>query len=97
MAVGSIMEKTVAAFQARREFGKLLQLVAGRKDRIIVQWHGQPMAALVPMEVYEQWRAERDRAFVLMEEAATRANLTKKEAGELAREAIAAVRATRRP
>ncbi len=87
------MEKTINAFEARRQFGQLLRDVEGRKDRIIIQWHGRPAAALVPLEVYHQWLAQLDRAFALMEQAASTANLSEAEAETLAEEAVAAVRA----
>lgn len=88
------MEKTVSAFEARRQFGQLLQAVGGRKDRIIVEKHGQAVAVLVPIEVYEQWRAQWEHAFDLLEQAAQRANLADDDADRLAAEAIAHVRAT---
>ena len=91
------MEKTIAAFEVRRQFGQLLRGVEARKDRIIIQWHGQPVAALVPLEIYEQWRAQWDRAVDLLEEAATQADLSQEEAAALAKEAVAAVRGAKMP
>lgn len=91
------MEKTIASFEARRQFGQLLRDVEGRKDRIIIQWHGKPAAALVPIEVYEQWRAQWDRAAALLEQAASSSDLSPDDAAELAREAATAVRGTKAP
>jgi prevent-host-death family protein len=91
------MEKTIAAFEARRQFGQLLQAVEGRKDRIIVEKHGQAVAVIVPMEVYEQWRGQWERAFDLIELAASRAAVDEDEAELLATEAVAHVRATTSP
>lgn len=93
--IGTLVEKTIAAFEVRRQFGQLLRDVEGRKDRIIIQWHGKPAAALVPLEVYHQWRDQLDRAFALMEQAASTANLSEDEADTLAEEAVAAVRAAK--
>lgn len=87
------MEKTIAAFEARRQFGQLLRDVEGRKDRFVIELHGRPAAALVPLEIYHQWLSQWDRAFALMEQAAGRANLTEDDADALAEEAVAAVRA----
>ena len=53
------MEKIVGAFEFRRRFGKVLQDIAARGDRYIVERHGEPVAAVVPVEVYEQWKRSR--------------------------------------
>lgn len=87
------MEKTIAAFEARRQFGQLLRDVEGRKDRFVIELHGRPAAALVPLEIYHQWLSQWDRAFALMEQAAASANLSEDDAATLAEEAVAAVRA----
>ena len=60
------MEKTIAAFEARRKFGKILQEVAGKGDRFVVERHGEPVAAVVPMEVYENWKRQRTEFFDLI-------------------------------
>ena len=57
------MEKTVAAFEARRKFGKILQEVAGKGDRFVVERHGEPVAAVVPIAIYERWKKERREFF----------------------------------
>lgn len=48
------MEKVVGAYEARRQFGKVLNDVNGNGDRIVVERHGEAIAALVPMSVYRQ-------------------------------------------
>ncbi len=93
--IGTLVEKTLAAFEVRRQFGQLLRGVEGRKDRIIIEWHGKPAAVLVPLEVYHQWLSQWDRAFALMEQAAATAGLSEDEAEALAEEAVSAVRAAK--
>lgn len=88
------MEKTVPAFDARRQFGKLIQDVLTRKDRFIVERHGEPVAALVPIEVYEQWKKTRSAFFSKVREAANRANLPPAEAEALVDQAVQALRST---
>jgi prevent-host-death family protein len=88
------MERVVAAFEARRSLGKLLQDVLARGDRFVVERHGEPVAAVVPIEVYEQWKRSREVFFRRMEEAAARANLSEEEAEALVGEAVRAVRAS---
>lgn len=88
------MEKTIGAFEIRRQFGKILQEVAVKGDRVVVERHGEPIAAVVPMEVYQQWKRSRQAFFDQMRAVSERTNLTEGEADELATEAITAVRAT---
>ncbi len=86
------MEKTVAAFDARRQFGKILQEILSRGDRFVVERHGEPVAAVVPIEVYEQWKRSRTAFFDRIRAASERANLSPEEAEALAEEAVRAVR-----
>jgi prevent-host-death family protein len=87
------MERIIGAFEARRQFGRILQEVVGRGDKYVVERHGEPVAALVPIEVYEQWKRRREAFFDQMEEVAARANLSPEDADALAQEAVQAVRA----
>ncbi|MBI2941131.1 MAG: type II toxin-antitoxin system Phd/YefM family antitoxin [Chloroflexi bacterium] len=87
------MEKAVGAFEARRSFGKILQGVVSRGDRIVVERHGQPVAAVVPIQVYEQWKRRREAFFDQIEAAARRADLAADQADRLVDEAIQATRA----
>jgi prevent-host-death family protein len=86
------MEKTMGAFEARRTFGKLLQAVR-HGDRVVVQRNGEPVAAVVPIELYEQWKRRREAFFDKLEAMGEEANLSEEEAQALVEEAIAAIRA----
>lgn len=86
------MEKTVAAFLARRWFGKMLQEVTVNGDRFVVERHGEPVAAVVPIEVYTQWKRARGEFFAGFQSVAERANVPAREAELLAEQAIRAVR-----
>jgi prevent-host-death family protein len=87
------MERTVGAFEARRQFGKILQEVLARGDRVLVERHGEPVAAVVPIEVYQQWKQARGEFFARVRAAAEQADLAPRAADELAAEAVRAVRA----
>lgn len=50
-------------------------------------------AAVVPVQVYESWKRQRDEFFELVRKAQQQANLEPEEAERLAAEAVAAVRA----
>jgi inactivated superfamily I helicase len=65
-------------------------------DRYIVERYGEPVAAVVPIELYEQWKHFRDAFFTRMAEMATAAAMNDVEAMTLALEAQQAVRAERR-
>lgn len=86
------MEKVIAAFDARRQFGRLLNDVIARGDKFVVERHGEPVAAVVPIELYEQWKRQRDAFFAQWEEAAKRVDLPEDEAMRLAKEAVQTVR-----
>ncbi|MBI3943582.1 MAG: type II toxin-antitoxin system Phd/YefM family antitoxin [Chloroflexi bacterium] len=86
------MEKTIGAFEIRRNFGKILQEVTAKGDSFIVERHGEPVAAVVPIEVYEQWKQARSAFFDKIRAASERANLSAEEAETLAAEAVEAIR-----
>jgi prevent-host-death family protein len=90
------MEKTVSAYEARRNFGKVLNDVSAKGDRIVVEKHGEPVAVVVPVEVYKQWQVGRQQAFDTIRKMAEEANVPEEEADALIEEAVRAVRAERR-
>ena len=87
------MEKTVGAFEIRRNLGKVLHDIAARGDKYIVERHGEPVAAVVPVEAYEQWKRSRSRLFEQLRRSQENANLSPEEADALAEEAVEAARA----
>lgn len=90
------MEKVIAAFEVRRQLGKVLDDVIARGDSYIVERHGEAVAAVVPIKLYEQWKRSRDAFFDRMAEMAATAQMSEDEAMALALEAQQAVRAERR-
>jgi prevent-host-death family protein len=86
------METLIPAFQARRHFGKLLQNVSAKGETYVVERHGEPVAAVVPIEVYEQGKRQRNDFFARWRQAAERAKLTPEVAEKLAQEAVQATR-----
>lgn len=83
------MNRTVAAFDARRQFGRLLQQVMIGRDSIIIEWHNQPAAVLVPMEMFARWQSQQEEALGLLKKAAAEAQMDEAEAQALAEEAVA--------
>ena len=86
------MEKTIGAFELRRQFGKVLQEVVAKGDRFVVERHGEAVAAVVPIELYQQWKRSRSAFFDKLRQAQQRASLPPEEADALASEAVKAVR-----
>lgn len=69
-------EKTIGVFEIRRRFGKLLQDVTAGREKLIVERNGEPIAALVPIETYNQWKRRGTLFFDKLRSTAQRANLT---------------------
>ena len=90
------MERTIGAFDARRNFGKVLNEVVANGDHYVVERHGEPIAAIVPMRLYQQWKRDREAFFERMEAIGRRANVPEEEAEQLVAEAIREVRAERK-
>ena len=86
------MVKTLSAWKARRRFGKVLRDVARDGDAFIVESHGEPVAAVVPLKVLDSWERERLAFFDTLRAVSERANLSEDEAEQLVTEAIQRVR-----
>ncbi len=91
------MEKVIRAFDVSSQFDKILQYVLTNKDSFVVERDGEPVAAVVSMEVYEQWKKATNAFLDKMPDAAEQANLSPKDAEDLAEEAIQEVRSTTIP
>lgn len=72
MIAEGMMRKTVSAVRARGKLGELLEEVYYRGNQYVIERAGKPMAAVVPVEQYEQWRKEREAFFELVEEIRSR-------------------------
>lgn len=76
---------TVSAMELRNKLGEILDRVALRHDRFLIERRGRPLAALVPAEVLEQ--LEGAAARLLIERQSRTARTSQSEADELADEA----------
>ena len=86
------MERRVAAFEARRSFGKIIGQGVARGDCFVVERHGEPVAAVVPIEVYDQWKRSREELVQRWQQIAEQSNLSTEDADELADEAVRSIR-----
>ncbi len=53
--------------EARRKFSEILGRVRDEGDTVILESSGKPMAAVIPLELYERLMAERDEQFQVMD------------------------------
>ncbi len=87
------MEKTINALKARQNLGQILEEVYYRGDQYIVERAGKPMAAVVPISQYMQWKERRARFFAMIDEAREKNALVNPE--EIEAEVTEAVREVR--
>ncbi len=94
-----VSEKTIGAFEARRQFGDVLDSVVANGDKFVVERNGKPVAAVVPVQLYEQWKRRREAFFERIRAAAERSkayeDLSEEEAMRIANEAVQAVRSNK--
>jgi len=64
-----MMEKTINALDARRRLGQLLEEVYYQGHQYIIERAGKPMAVVVPISQYRQWKERREQFFALIDEA----------------------------
>lgn len=88
--------KRMSAWEARRNFGKLLNEVTRNDRPVVIESHGEAVAAMVPIHVLDNLESEREHFFETMQQASERANLSEEEAMELAIQEIAEYRAEQR-
>ena len=86
------MEKALGITKARQEFTTIVEKVQHQGETYIINRHGKPVAAVVPMQVYEGWKRQRDEFFEFIRDAQQQADLSPDEAEHIAEEAIQAVR-----
>ena len=80
---------------------QLVEEVQDTKKPRLLNRENEPVAAVVPLEMYEQWEKDREKTFralfAIMDEAADNANLSDEQAEKLTQETVAAVRAKNTP
>ena len=90
------MAKRMSAKDARSKFSDLLGTVNYGGEEVIVERSGRPVAAVIPVPVYERLVAERQARFEVIERVRSRVSETTLEAIEIdVREAVTKVRSRR--
>lgn len=62
------MTKTTNAIKARQNLGQLLEEAYYRGDEFIIERAGKPMAALIPIQEFQRWQAQREKDFAVLDE-----------------------------
>jgi prevent-host-death family protein len=86
------MVKTLSAWDARRQFGKVLRDVSRDGEPVIVESHGEPVVAMVPVQVFEAMMQQRQNFYDHARSVAERVDLSEDEAQEIISSAIERVR-----
>lgn len=86
------MEKELGVTQARENLSELVEQVQYQGDFYIISRHGKPAAAVVPIEVYENWKEQRRVFFESIRNMQAKADADPEEADQIAAESVNEVR-----
>jgi len=89
-----LMERQMGVTEARKQFAQMIDEVQYKGDNYIIVRHGEPAAAVVPVEVYLQWRREREEFFDLIR--SVQAENADAEPDQVMRDVLEAQQAVRR-
>ena len=87
-----MVEKEIGVTKAREEFSSIIKDVQYRSGAYVIKRHGEKAAAVVPIQVYQNWKKQRKGFFDQIRGIQERADLSPQESSQLATEAVAAVR-----
>lgn len=84
------MEKIINALKVRQNLGTLLNEVLLKNDQFIIERNGKPMAAVIPVWQFEQWKEKRKAFFKMINKVRQRnKKVSKKTLEREIKEAIA--------
>ena len=86
------MEIVLGVTEARRKFSNIVEQVQYQGNTYLISRYGKPAAAVVPVEVYENWQRQRAEFFDLISNMQEEADLSPEEADRIAAETVAAIR-----
>jgi prevent-host-death family protein len=89
--------KTVAALEARTQFGQILKEVQGGQVRVLVEKSGVPMVGIISAQEFQRVIAEREARFEVVDRLRRRLpSIPDREVQRDVREALKQVRRRRR-
>jgi uncharacterized membrane protein len=62
------MEKVINALKVRQTLGTLLNEVLLKNDQFIIERNGKPMAAVIPVWQFNQWKENRKAFFRMIDQ-----------------------------
>lgn len=62
------MEKSIGVTKARDDFRRIIDDVQHQGDKYVIERHGRPAVAVVPVQVYENWKQQRKRLLELIQD-----------------------------
>ncbi len=60
-------DKQVGIAQARQKFGSIVESVQYDGETFVISRNGKPVAAVVPVRIFEQYQREREELFSLID------------------------------
>ena len=88
------MRKEVSDFELQKKLNEFLDRVYNNGDQLIVKQSDKPLAAIVPIQVYERLMKQREKAFSVLDRIWEKVpTVSEEEAQNDIEEAIAEVRA----
>ena len=88
------MATVIGAAEARDRFNEIVDRIHDNGETVILEVSGEAMAAMVPVEMYERFMAEREARFAALDRF--RATLPDYDEAEVMADATEAVEAVRR-
>jgi prevent-host-death family protein len=61
------MEKQIGLTEARGKFSDIVNEVLYQGDTYVISKQGKPAVAVVPLNVLEQWRKQREKVFAVID------------------------------
>jgi prevent-host-death family protein len=62
------MEKVLGVTKARDKFKAILDEVQYKGNKYLISRHGEPAVAIVPVQIYENWKQQRHRLIELIQD-----------------------------
>ena len=78
----------MGAFEARRQFGNIIEDVGYKGETVTVEKNGRRLVAIVPIRVLEYWERERQRFYDELRQMGAQSRLSEEEAMKLVSEEI---------
>ena len=82
------MEQRMSAWETRRQFGKVLKDVSSNQATIVVESHGESVAAVISIEDYQRLQRMRQSVFDQFRDIASSVDMPEAEGDALAIEAM---------